>query len=410
MTNTLVKVLTEKRQGIWHELKGITDAAGAENRELSADEAGRFDKGSADLDTLGEQIRKLEETVAANTAAEDSLRRLGGAHQSQAQDDLNTKFRQLANGAISSFEIRSEKGHDLTAAAEQRALTKGTATAGGNLVTPTFYGSLVENLIETASILQSGVTILETGKGEDISVPYVTSYGTAALVPENGVIPQADPAFGKRALGAYKYGTLAYASTELIEDEDFNLEGFLARIMGRNLGLAFNTDLAVGNGSSKPAGIIPSATVGVTGGTGVVGVPTADQLIDLYFSVSAPYRNSPSATWLFKDSTLASVRKLKDTAGQYLFNPATVTGAPDTFYGKRIITDPNVAGTGLNARSVVFGDFSAYFVRLVRGVRFERSTDFKFDTDQVAFRALMRGDGILVDQTGAVKAFVGGAS
>jgi HK97 family phage major capsid protein len=59
---------------------------------------------------------------------------------------------------------------------------------------------------------------------------------------------------------------------------------------------------------------------------------------------------------------------------------------------------------------VAFGDLSTYWVRLVNNVRFERSDDFKFDTDVVAFRCLIRGDGMLVDQSGAVKHFLGAAS
>jgi HK97 family phage major capsid protein len=83
---------------------------------------------------------------------------------------------------------------------------------------------------------------------------------------------------------------------------------------------------------------------------------------------------------------------------------------PDTLLGKPIQSDPNVAATGLNAKSVIFGDVSAYFIRYAGGVRFDRSDDFKFDTDQVAFRCLIRADAITADQTGAIKVYAGAAS
>ncbi len=63
-----------------------------------------------------------------------------------------------------------------------------------------------------------------------------------------------------------------------------------------------------------------------------------------------------------------------------------------------------------SAKSILFGDFSQYFVRLVGGVRFERSDDFAFGTDLVTFRAILRGDGTLVDTTGAVKYYQGSAT
>jgi HK97 family phage major capsid protein len=66
--------------------------------------------------------------------------------------------------------------------------------------------------------------------------------------------------------------------------------------------------------------------------------------------------------------------------------------------------------TAVNNKSVLFGDLSTYYVRLVNNIRFERSNEFKFDTDQVAFRCLIRGDGMLLDQSGAVKHFLGPAT
>ena len=146
------------------------------------------------------------------------------------------------------------------------------------------------------------------------------------------------------------------------------------------------------------------------GGAPASGAFRANNLIDLMFSATAPYRNSASAGWLVKDATLGAIRKLKDGAGRYLFEPAAIVGQPDSFLGKPIQTDPNVAAVALGAKSVAFGDFSAYFVRMAGGVRFERSDDFKFDTDQVAFRPVIRADGVTADQTGAIKVYVGNAA
>jgi HK97 family phage major capsid protein len=148
----------------------------------------------------------------------------------------------------------------------------------------------------------------------------------------------------------------------------------------------------------------------VTGGTTVGGAFTADNLIDLYYSVIAPYRNSASCGWLMRDATLGAARKLKDGQGQYLWQPSIQVGVPDTLLGKPVQTDPNVAAVAVNAKSVVFGDFAQYYVRMAGGVRFERSDDFAFDSDLTTFRAIIRADGLTVDQTGALKVFAGGAS
>jgi HK97 family phage major capsid protein len=64
----------------------------------------------------------------------------------------------------------------------------------------------------------------------------------------------------------------------------------------------------------------------------------------------------------------------------------------------------------VGAKSVIFGDLTAYVARIVRGIRFERSDDRYFDTDEIAFRAVIRGDGGLLDSSGAVKHYLGAAT
>lgn len=403
------KELNEARLGLIAQARALNDKAEAENRDFEATELEQYTKLNADIDSLRARIDRQVEQAATDRSVSESLRSLGTntSGSPASESNLSDQFRQLARGEIRSIDMDAAA---FGKALDVRALTKGSATAGGNTVPTSFYDRLVEHLVESSGVLQLGPTVINTTGGEQLDIPVTTSYGAAALVAENGTIAGTDPAFGKRSLGAYKYGQLVLASRELVDDSAFDLASFIAKVAGRNVGLALGAHLATGTGTAQPTGIVTSATTGKTGGTGVVGVPTADDLIDLMFSVIAPYRNSQSAGWLVKDSTLGAIRKIKDGSGRYLFEPAATFGAPDTLLGKPIQSDPNIAATGLNAKSVVFGDFSAYFIRYAGGVRFDRSDEFKFDTDQVAFRALIRADAITADQTGALKVFVGGAS
>ena len=61
-------------------------------------------------------------------------------------------------------------------------------------------------------------------------------------------------------------------------------------------------------------------------------------------------------------------------------------------------------------KSVLFGDFSAYYIRDVRELRVERSDDYTFNQDLVTFRALLRTDGDLIDTSGAIKHHLGASS
>ena len=409
----VIKDLKEKRAAAFEQAKALLEAAAGEKRDLTAEENQKYTAINADIDSLGKRAEQVEQLLADEKALDETFRKLDETPVEQRRDPAgagdDSELRKWVSGQNPAphFDVRSTRPMGTQ---EFRALSKLTAGAGANTVKVSFYDQLMAHLIDVAGLMQAGPTVLQTTTGEQIQVPKTTAHSTAALIAEAGTITSSDPAFGQVPLDAYKYATLFQVSSELLNDTSIDLEGYLAMQAGRALGNALGAHLITGTGTSQPNGVITAATTGVTGGAGVTGAFTADNLIDLFFSVIAPYRNSPSAAWLLKDSTLAAVRKLKDSTNQYLWQPSLQVGVPDTLLGKPTVTDPNVAAPALSAASVAFGDFSQYFVRLVNGIRFERSVDYAFNTDLVTFRAILRGDGDLVDTTGAVKKFVGNAA
>ncbi|WP_160665344.1 phage major capsid protein [Pseudarthrobacter sp. ATCC 49987] len=406
MSATLAKKLLEKRAAAHEKGKVIIDRAEAEGRALTAEEETSFNTITAEMDSLRAQADRLVAFDQEQKDIEASLRNVPGQGEDRNQDPAGELLRSMLKTRAGEWDYAPTKEERQ----EVRALVKGTPSAGGVTVPTTFYGQLMEHAIETSAILSAGATILYTSSGEEISVPVTLSAPVGAQVGEGQVIPTSEPVLGKRSLYAYKYGDLCQISRELIDDSAFDLESFIARQAGRAVGNAFGAKLVAGTGTNEPSGLITSTTLGKTGGTAVGGAPTWDDLIDLFYSVIGPYRNSPNAGWLVKDGTAATLRKIKDLEGRYIWQPSVIAGQPDTIEGKPVFTDPNMPGVGLGAKSVAFGDISAYFARIVNGVRFERSDDFAFDKDLVTYRTIIRGDGVLVDQTGAVKHFAGGAS
>lgn len=399
--NNEMQRLHEARLRAWNEIRAISDAAAAEARDFTAEDEAAWSKGNADIEAIDSRLGALLDAEKRTADIEAALAKYGPVEApAAAAPTVEDELRALGRGELRSVEVP----------AERRDLTKGSATAGGNTV-PTTFGAFWEHMIEVSAILQAGATVLNTASGESLEIPVSTAHSSAALISEGGTLTESDPAFAKRTLGAYKFAHSVQVSSELLSDTGFDLLGYLARQSGRAVGNALGADLVTGNGSSKPSGIVQTATTGVTGATtSASGTFTADELIDLYYSVIAPYRNSTSCAWMMRDATLARVRKLKDSQNQYLWQPGLQVGAPDILLGKPVYTDPNVAAVATSAKSVIFGDISAYYVRIAGGIRFERSDDFAFQSDLVTFRAIVRGDGILADQTGAVKVFVGAAS
>ncbi|MEZ5409577.1 MAG: phage major capsid protein [Acidimicrobiales bacterium] len=418
---TKVTELLAQRKGLHEEMKALLDAADAEKRAITAEETAKFDALDTQITELDQQRKRYEdmdkrEADLLEAQERNKIDLLDKDQRKGEPDKFETELRAFLKGERRSLTIAPDEPirnyqHARSIATQQRDLTKGTATAGGHTVGTAFYSQLVDHMIEVSGILQAGPTVLVTERGENLPIPRTTAHSSATSeIAEAAAITESDPAFNQLVLSSYKYGNLIQASYELMEDTYVDLLGYIAMQAGRAVGNAFGTRLVTGTGSSQPQGAATAATTGVTGGAGVAGAFTADNLIDLFFSVIAPYRMSPSCGWLMRDATLAAVRKLKDSQNQYLWQPSLQVGAPDTLLGKPVHTDPNVAAVALSARSVLFGDFSRYFVRQVRDIRFERSDDYAFNQDVTTFRCLLRGDGGLADTSGALKAFVGTAA
>jgi HK97 family phage major capsid protein len=195
----------------------------------------------------------------------------------------------------------------------------------------------------------------------------------------------------------------------MIEDSGVDITSFLAQQTGNALGFAVNNALTVGTGTLQPTGIVTAAGSGITGGTAVSGAFTADNLIDLVYSVDTAGRTLPGTGWQMNSKSIAAVRKLKDNAGQYLFSPSLSADARDLLLGYPIFENPAMVVPSTSAKSVIFGHLPSYYVRQVGGIRLDRSDDFAFQNDLVTFRATVRLDGNLI-QTSHVKYFAGGAS
>jgi HK97 family phage major capsid protein len=274
------------------------------------------------------------------------------------------------------------------------------------------YSTIVQHLVETSSLMRAGATVVTTSTGEDLVIPKSTGFVSSAIIGEGASITESDPTLATVTLKAFKYANYFEISQELANDTPTNLLSFLATQAALSLGLGatgYGDDIINGTGTTQPRGLLLDAATGVTGPTGTgtslgvqgtVGHGT-DALWNLVGSVAEPYAASPSAAFLLRNASDIIVRKLKDTTGQ----PIQGLTTRGQLLGYPSYIDPFVPAMANAAESIAFGDMSKYFVRIVNGVRFERSDEFKFQDDLIAFRCILRLDGALVD-TGAVKTFV----
>jgi len=118
-----------------------------------------------------------------------------------------------------------------------------------------------------------------------------------------------------------------------------------------------------------------------------------------------PAYRARGANYVFNDSTLEAITKLKDTDGQFLWRPSLIEGAPDLILGHPYVVDQDMESIAAGNRSVLFGDFSKYIIMDVLGTTVMRLDELFAQAFQTAFIAFARTDGKLVDAgTNPVKA------
>jgi HK97 family phage major capsid protein len=382
-----IKAQQELRANLTEQIRDVIESAETEGRGLDSAELEKIDRIEADIRKADETIavaqRNEERKVEASAAAKGFV---PAVSEERSASDI---FRALATG--------EERNYEFTRA----ALVPST-----NTVPKSFYDQVFDVARLVGPMLEVP-EIINTTSGEDLTIPTLTAYSTATLKAAGSALASSEPTYSSITLGAYKYGFLIQAANELVADAGFDLASHLAQQAGNGIGYAVNDVLTTGDGSSKPQGLVTAAGSGVTGGTGVSGGFTADNLIDLAYSVDGAVRRMPGAAFMANGASIGAMRKLKDTAGNYLYQVGV--GYPDTFAGFRVVENPHVADIATEAKSVVFGDLSSFKVRVAGGIQVASSTDYAFNTDLTTWRFLIRLDSDLTHAS-HVKYFAGAAS
>ena len=150
----------------------------------------------------------------------------------------------------------------------------------------------------------------------------------------------------------------------------------------------------IGDGKGKPTGIFNATGGAETGVTSTGTSITFDDVMDLYYSLRAPYRNK--AVWLLNDSTVKAIRKLKDGNGNYIWQPSVREGEPDKILNRPYRTSIYVPELAAGNRVMAFGDYSYYWIADRQGRSFKRLNELYATTGQVGFLASERVDGKLI--------------
>jgi HK97 family phage major capsid protein len=410
-----IKELREKQAKIVAEARERLDQIDKADEARAKELETQHDAAMAEYDRLEAQIAREEKVASMEQRAEElraKQRPIPGDGQTRGHDDgEKVEYREVFRKIISGTEIgdlSSEERAVLRSGVDKGAEFRAQSTsntAGGYTVPVTLANFIIKSMAMWGPMYDPGVcTEINTSSGEQINIPTIDdttvpvvkhTEGTA-LTDDGG----SDVTVGQKVLNAYMFDTeFVKWSIELSQDSIFNWEELLGGLLGERLGRRANTELTTGDGTGDPNGIVTASALGVT--AAAVAAITFDEIIDLEHSVDPAYRMSPKAAYMFNDTTLKAIRKLKDGQGQYIWQMGDVQkGVPASLNGRRYHINQAMASPATGNKTMIFGDFGKYYVRKVGspiiGVMRER-----FWPD-LGIAGLIRFDGELGD-TAAVK-------
>ena len=388
MSEFIAKQVDAKAKA-WHEAKELIDSVEARGGVWSGEDEAKYASLTADINKRNELIEIEQREAKTAAAVQQAAVNFAGATSSDNESDI---LRKMIAGEIRGHEFRSITG-----------------SSTGAPVPTSFYNEIVK-VARLVNPLLDYATVINTTSGENLQIPNQATFSTANIVGQGVSIGTSEPTFNAfTTLSAYKFSALAQLSRELVLDAGVDIVGFLADQFGNAFGNAIGNKVLNGTGTVEPSGILTAAATGVTGATGTAGAFTADNVVDLIYSLDGALRARPSFALLANATSIAALRKLKDNYGRYLFDIGLGQDKRDLVLGVQVIETPSMPNPGLGNASLAAGDMKSIYMRNAGGLQVDRSDDFAFGNDLATWRATWRLDSALVQKSN-VKIFKGGAS
>jgi len=396
------KQLREKRGALIEQMQGMVAAAKAEGRNLSNEENEKFDAISNEVDELRSAAARIERSE-------------------ELKKELATKAEEVRDAAPAKVEVRDafnaylRKGVNGLNAGEARALAelRGTDTQittndglGGFLV-PENWSDFVSATELFKSDIERVATVLRTVNGQPFNLPANDDTAVvAAILGEGTAESVSDMTFTNVKFEPYTYSSkIVKVSNQLIADNAFDLASFVGSQLANRLKRGINAHLTTGDASSKPQGIVTGSALGKTAASATA--VTISEVMDLFYSVDASYRNAAGAGWMMNSATAKAIRVLGFGSSNDFpaYVPGMTVGEPDMLFGKPVYINEDMAGIATGNKSIIFGDLKQYYVHEAGGVQLLRLSERFADSLSQGFIAYRRVDGNVL-QSSAIKHLV----
>ena len=375
-----------KRAKLWNTMEGFLDTHRNDMGVLSAEDDATYSKMEHDLDSLTNEIKRMERRDAIEAELNKPVNQPITEAPERAASMKPDKVGRASDAYQEDFD-RHLRGKVLV----HNVLSEGVDADGGYLVPEDFERNIVMAL-EEENVIRSLAKVITTQ--HERKIPVATGHSTAQWTAENAAYTENNPTFGQKQIDAFKLTDLCCVSVELLQDSAFDIEDYLMKEFARAFGIAEEEAFCVGTGTNQPTGIFTAngGTVGVTAAAN--NAITADELISLVYALKSPYRRN--AKFLMNDATISAIRKLKDLNGAYLWQPSLQARQPDRLLGCDLYTSPYVPTMAAGALTVAFGDFKNYWIGDRAGRTVQRLNELYATNGQIGYVATERVDGKVI--------------
>ena len=360
--------------------------------KLDAGDLEAYNKMDADIDKLDAEIKAEEK----QQAREDALNQIPEPVKSKAEPQDSEKPPKItATAEYKKAFFNAVRGGMSSLTGEDRKILNNVmstgADSGGMLVMPEEMENSVRALLTKRVVMRRLASTLTLTA--DRKIVLASSYGAANWIGENGAYPKVDDSYGTVTIGNHKLGKIIPVSEELLHDSEFDLMGLISTSFGRAFSEGEEDAFLNGDGAGKPKGVLVDAQVGVT--TAASTAIVADELLDLFYSLKAAYRQN--ATFLMSDGAEKVLRKLKNaTTGDYMWQPGLTSDQPNTLLGRPVAVSDFMPAVAAGAKAIAFGDFSQYTIKDTIGMQMQVLDQLYAENGQVGFKGNERTDGKLV--------------
>ncbi|WP_297965823.1 phage major capsid protein [uncultured Anaerovibrio sp.] len=342
-----INELIEKRAKLWEEAKNFLDTHTDEDGKLSAEDAATYEKMESDVVDMKKSIDRLQRQAVIDRELNKPTSK-PIINEPTAGKPLNIRATdEYKQGMLTAMRTRFRTISDV--------LQEGNDQQGGYLVPEEYDKRLIDVLTEE-NIMRGLATKITTSGEHKINI--AATKPAAAWIEEGEALTFGDATFDQIVMDAYKLHVAIKITEELLYDNAFNLESYIIDQFGKALANAEEEAFLNGDGKGKPAGIFDAEKGGQVNTTTSGNTISADDIITLIYNLKRPYRKH--AAFITNDKTLASIRKLKDNNGVYMWQPALTAGEPDRLMGYAVHTSEFAPESATGKPVMAFGDFSYY--------------------------------------------------